>query len=279
MFPEFLRPLVAPAAVVLCAAAGFAQPDLISWKGELRSDSPGLFAGYTVKLYDLHHLRAGSANVGLDGRFEFGQITDGDYYLEVSDSAGREVYQNLVHVSNNGGTGEIQLPNETTARPPSGPVSVAQLLHPPSAKAIAHARAAQKLSEAGQYERAAAELETAVRISPDFADARTNLGAQYLRLGRYADALDQLQRATEVQPSLPALTDLACAQLLLGRPADAAATARRVLRLDADNPPAQYFLGMALAESGSTAEAIPHLEKAAETMPSVRMDLERLRAR
>ena len=279
MFPGFPRPLAAPAAIVLCVAAGFAQSDLTTWKGELRSDLPRLFNGYTAELYDSRHIRVISVNVGLDGGFEFARVPEGEYFLEISDNGGQVLYQEPVHLSNNLSAVEIRLPNGTAAKPPSGPVSVSQLLHPPASKAIAHARTAQKFSESGQYAKAAAELEIAVRISPNFADARTNLGAQYLRLGRYADALEELQRSIEIQPSIPALTDLAYAQLMLDRPANAVATARRVLRLDAENVSGHYALGMALAFCGQTQEAIPHLEKAAETMSSARDFLERLRAK
>jgi len=278
VFFEFLRLLAAPAAVVFFAAAGFAQPDASSWTGELRSDTPRLFNGYTADLYDLHNIRAGRANVGLDGSFTFDHVAEGEYHLEISDGSGHVLYQDLVRVSNNISGVEVRLPNETAARPPSGLVSVTQLLHPPAPKAMAHAKAALKLSASGQYARAAAELEAAVRISPDFADARTNLGAQYLRLGRYADAFVQLRRSVEIAPSLPALTDLAYAQLMLGCPAEAAASARQALRRDGDSAAAHYFLGIALSMSGSRAEAVQHLEKAAETMPSARASLDRLRA-
>jgi len=279
VFAEFLRPLAAFAAVGLCAAAGLAQSGSRSWMGELRSDSPRLFSGYTVELYDLQHVRVDRANVGLDGQFEFSRVAEGDYRMEISDGRGQVVYQDLIHISGNINRTEVRLPNETAARPPSGPVSVTQLLHPPAAKAIAHARAAEKLSESGQYAKAAAELEAAVRISPEFADARTNLGAQYVRLGRYADAFNQLQRSVEIRPSVPALTNLAYVQLVLGSPANAAATARAALRLDGGNPAAHYFLGIALSRSGSMAEAVQHLEKAAETMPAARMSLDQLRAK
>jgi len=278
VFPDLLRPLAAPAAVVFCAAAGFAQSDIGSWKGELRSDSPRLFGGYTVELFDQRHMRADSVNVGLDGRFEFQHVPEGQYELQISDGAGRVVYDDWVRASSGTRSLEVRIPNESINRPPAGGVSMKQLLHPPQPKAIGHARAAQKFSDAGEYAKAAGELEAALRISPGYAEARTNLGAQYLRLGRYAEALEQLQRAVEIQPSLPALTNLGYAQLMLNRPAESAATARAALRLDADNAAAHYLLGMSLVATGSSTEANPHLEKAAETMPTARVNLQRLRA-
>jgi tetratricopeptide (TPR) repeat protein len=278
VFSKFPRPLAAPAVIAVFTAAGFAQSDVSSWKGELHSDSLRLFAGYTVELLDQRHVRTERADVQLDGRFEFSRVPEGQYEMEIADGAGNLVYEDQVRVAETANTLEVRLPASTVERPPSGSVSARQLLHPPAPKAIAHARAAQKFSESGAYAKAAAELEAAVRISPEFSDARTNLGAQYLRLGRYTEAFEQLHQAVEIQPSATALGNLAYAQLLLDRPSDAAASARAALRYEPNSPAAHYILGMALAVSGSTAEAVPHLEKAAETLPSARVNLERLRA-
>ena len=278
MKSAFLRRFAVPATMVLLSAAGIAQSVVTNWKGELHTSSPRLFDGYTAELSDQRqHGTTGRADIRWDGSFEFSQVAPGMYELVISDGGGHVVYRDMVEVSEGRGPIEIRLPDPPVQRPPDGPVSVSQLRHPPAPKAIARARAAQKRSEAGEYAKAAAELEAAVLISPDFADARTNLGAQYLRLGRYGEAFDQLQRAAELQPTPAGLTNLAYAELMLSRPKDAINTARQALRLDGDRPAAHYILGLALAATGSKEEAIEHLERAAERMPTARANLERLR--
>jgi tetratricopeptide (TPR) repeat protein len=268
-------------AVSFSGVLAFAQSAEVSaWKGELHSDSREFFEGYTVALSDSRTHDRASADVRTDGSFEFHHVAGGDYQLVVSDGHGEVLYQSFVNVSNNAGALEVRLPEEKNERPPSGAVSASQLLHPPDRKAVRFVAAAQKLSQAGQYAKAAAELEKAVAISPEYADAHINLGAQYLRLGRYQEALDESEHALRIGPPTPTvLSNVAFAQQQLSRDADAIQSARWALRLDPGYLPAHYVLGMALAVSGqSTPEAITHLEKAAEVFPTARVNLDRLRA-
>jgi tetratricopeptide (TPR) repeat protein len=277
-----LRRLAAIFVVWLSTFAVFAQSGEMSvWKGELRSDSLNRFEGYIADLLDNHNQRAGSTDVRSDGEFEFKYVTEGDYRLVIATRDGQVVYDNFVRIPGNPGPFEARIREERVERPPSGPVSVTQLLHPPQRKAIQFFAEAQKFSETGDYARAANELEKAVRISPDFADAHTNLGAQYLRLGRYLEAQSELERSIEIAPnSVLTMSNLAYCRLMLGRPAEAAEAARRALRLDSASAPAHYVLGMSLVTvAGRTPEAIAHLEKAAETMPGAKRQLDRLMGR
>ena len=277
---EIARPLAVLAAVSLNAILSFAQPnELVVWKGELHSDSQRLFSGYTVELVDSRHSTTASANVQPDGTFEFRRVTGGEYELLVSNGRGQELYRSYVRTGDPGDI-EVKMPEVKTERPPSGGVSVSQLLHPPDRKAVACAMAAGKLSQAGQYAKAAAELEKAVRISPEYAEAHLNLGVQYLHLERYPEALDELERALRIAPPTAlALSNLAYAQLQLARNAEAIHSARESLRLEPDFLPAHYVLGIVLARTGqSLPEAIAHLEKAANSFPSARANLDWLRS-
>jgi tetratricopeptide (TPR) repeat protein len=259
----------------------YAQPgQLAIWKGELHSDSRRSFEDFTVQLTDSRNHNSVAADVRMDGSFEFRSVTNGQYQLTVSRGDGQLLYSNFVSVPGSGGDMDVRLPEEKTEKPPSGGVSVSQLLHPPGPKAVACAAAAQKLSQAGEYAKAAAQLENAVRISPEYAEARINLGAAYLRLGRNQEAVDQLEQALRIAPPSPlALSNLALAQHMISRNDEAIRNARESLRLDSGYLPAHYVLGMVLARTGqSIPEAIAHLEKAAESFPSARANLDRLRA-
>lgn len=278
---EMARPWAVIAAMSLGPVLGFAQSGEVGvWKGELQSDSRRFFEGYTVALSGSRTHDGAEADVQIDGSFEFHGINSGDYQLMVSNEHGAVLYQGFVSVSSKASGVAVRLPEERIERPPSGAVSAWELQHPPSRKAVALVAAAQKLSQAGQYARAAAELKKAVGISPEYAEAHVNLGAQYLRLGNYQEALDETERGLRVgPPSAIALSNMAYAQQQLSRDAEAIRTARWSLRLDPDYLPAHYVLGMALATSGqSIPEAVSHLEKAAEVFPSARVNLDRLRA-
>ena len=281
MRTEIARPLAVLTAVTMSAVIAFAQPEGVPvWKGLLHSDSRKLFQEYAIELTDKYNHRVASADVGADGSFEFHSVTGGDYQLIVSNGRGEELYRSYVTVSGASGDLDVRLPEEKIERPPSGGVSVSQLLHPPGRKAVDCVMRAQKLSQSGQYAKAASELEKAVRISPDYADAHTNLGAQYLRLGRYREALDESERAMRIGPlSALTLSNRAYAQQMLERYPEAIRSARWSLRLDPDFAPAHYILGLSLVLSGqSIPEAISHLAKAAESLPTARVNLERLRA-
>jgi tetratricopeptide (TPR) repeat protein len=266
--------------VCLFPVGAWAQQEVGVWKGELQGDAQIWLQGYTVELVDNRNHQVATADVQSDGAFEFHHVPSGDYQLTVSDRHSRVLYQGYVTAPGTPGDLQIRLPEDKVERPPSGSVSLSQLLHPPDRKALACFKIAQKLTAAGQYADSAAQLEKAVRISPEFADAYTNLGAQYIRLGRYREASDTLEHARQLAPRSPlTLSNLAYAQHMLSRDDEAIQTARQSLDLDPEFLPAHYVLGIVLATSGkSVLEAITHLEKAAAAFPTARINLERLRA-
>ena len=83
---------------------------------------------------------------------------------------------------------------------------------------------AAALSARGDYQSAIARYEAALRIRPDAPEALSNLGVMYHAAGRYADAVDVMQRAVYLQPALvPANLILGLGLIQLNRPADAIA--------------------------------------------------------
>jgi len=271
------RLLVGYVSMILCGSA-LAQDGSAVLRGEVQTDDP--LGGYVVELHGLHdRSKAAVTDVGLDGSFVFHDLSCGDYEIELFDGFGNVLYDNFVSVSKPSNPVVVALPKREVNRPPSGAVPVDQLLHPISTKARRLVIAAQRLSEASDHRGAAEKLERALRISPECAIAHTNLAVQHIHLGRYRQALDELMRAGQLtQPTALMLGDMAYAEAGLGQRAEAIQSARKALDLDPAYGPAHYMLGALLARDPSTLrEAIPHLERAVQTLDGARVTLEQAR--
>jgi len=269
-------------AIVSLGIPGRSQSTDISAivRGELHSDAPVPFHEYLVELADPnHHNDKHRVDVQFDGSFQLRDIRSGSYMLRVTNLQGDLVHQELVTVTSQAGPLTVRLP--ASARKPSvpGTVSVTQLRHPPARKAFQAVVSAQRFSASGQTEKAVEELQKAIRISPEYAEAYNNLAVQHIRLGRFDEAAREFARAIDIAgPSPLLLTNLAYAQCRLNRLPEATASARAALRLDSGYPQAHLILGSILAQDPHTrAESIPHLERAAETLPAASATLEQVR--
>jgi tetratricopeptide (TPR) repeat protein len=248
--------------------------------GELHSEAPLPFLDYRVELTDPNRAaETHRAFVQLDGTFHLRDIPAGQYMLRVTTVNGGLVHQEFVSVSPQAAPLTVRLPG--SAKQPSAPgtVSMTQLRHPPARKAWQAMCSAQHFAESGQTEKAVEELEKAIRISPEYAEAYNNLAVQHIRMDRFEEAAAELARALAISgPSSMQLSNLAYAQYRLNRFPEGIASARAALRLDSSSPRAHLILGSILAVDPRTrAESIPHLERAAETLPSARAALQQLR--
>ncbi len=277
-----LRRLAAFVAILCLAVPGRSQttenPETV--RGELHSDAEVYFPDYWVELIDVNHSSdTHRVDVQFNGSFQLRDVRSGQYMLRVTTLRGDLVYQELVSLGGHTGPLIVRLPER--ARKPSAPgtVSLNQLRHPPAKKAFQAAASAQRFSESGQTEKAVEELEKAIRISPEYADAYNNLAVQHIRMGHFEEACGELDRAIDIAgPSALRLTNLAYAQYRLDRLPEALVSARGALRLDSGFAQAHLILWSILArDPGTRAEAIRHLERAAETLPSARAILDNFR--
>lgn len=233
-----------------------------------------------VTLTDLHGGRPlAEAQVGGDGSFEFRHVPYGEYRLTVTDGDEQPLFQQMIAIHEQLQPIEIAIAAREQPRPTTGSVSAQELLHPPSKKAFKAFVAAQKFSESGEHEKAAAKLAEAVSLSPEYAAAWINLGAQHIFLKRFEAALEDLARAAELsRPTAMLLSNVAYAQYSLHRYAEGTQSARRALQLDPEWPAAHYLLGGFLVLDARTrAEGLQHMEMAARAMPAARTELERMR--
>lgn len=257
--------------------------DIATLKGQIE----GRYTqGLTVQLYDVsRHETIKTSEIRGDGAFEFRGMAPGPYLLTVTNEQGETVYQNSVNV----GALDMPpliiqlsegLPGNRPSQPLAGAISVRQLQHPPTRKALNAAVQAQRFSAARDYSKAAAALEKAVALSPDYADAHTNLGAMYFRLGRYQDSIAETERAIAIDgANATKLCNLAFAQLLLTNDANALDASRAALKLQPNDPHAHFITGLVLFLShGPVDEAKSHLDFAARTLPEARDALEKIAA-
>jgi tetratricopeptide (TPR) repeat protein len=223
------------------------------------------------------HQKAGPVDLSLDGIFRFSKVPAGDYRLTIVDGRGSPLHQQTLTIDSRTSTIVVRLPivMESVERPPSGTVSLRQLNHPPGKKALRAARASQKLFDAGDLEGAVGELTKAVQLSPDYAEAYSDLGALHIKLGLYEQAMAEIARALQIAgPNARDLSNRALAQYRLQRYADAQQSAQSALSLAPEYAPAHYMLGIVLATDRRTlAEALPHLERAAKTIAAAGISL------
>jgi tetratricopeptide (TPR) repeat protein len=138
---------------------------------------------------------------------------------------------------------------EHAARKPiSGVVSLRELEHSVPKKALKEAYEGQRFGRANNIPRAIAKLEKAIQIDPEYRDGHLNLGVQYARIGRTADARSEFQKALDIGPPVaPIFTDLALTSVFLKQYREAEAFARKALELDPLNRSAQLALQSALS--------------------------------
>jgi tetratricopeptide (TPR) repeat protein len=120
----------------------------------------------------------------------------------------------------------------------------------------------------GQLQEAIAQLEAALRLNPDHADAHTYLGAALWQAGRGDDALQHLQRAITLQPrAIKARNTLAGVRRRQRRWDEALAGYRESLAIRPDDIATLNQLGLTCLEAGRPEEARQWLEQAQQLRP------------
>ena len=164
-------------------------------------------------------------------------------------------------------------PPEITQQKPTGEtVSVKQLQHKIPKEATKALQRAMKLSRAGEHEKAAAELEAALRRDPEFGPAENQLGVEYSYLGRWDEAEVAFRRVISIEPdSWMGHYNLALTLYSAGDFAGAEQGARRALALSSENPRIHLLLGELLVMREQTrAEGLTELRFAARTLSDAR---------
>ncbi|MGB6945296.1 MAG: hypothetical protein WBE37_23055 [Bryobacteraceae bacterium] len=224
--------------------AQFSAAPGVSITGELRSHGDAASNDFLVEIYDArtnHMIERVPVN---RGQFELDNVPVGSYTVRLVTAPGEAPLVEEYHQFEPGGAPLVlDLPERSSDKPISGFVSLRDLEHPIPKKALRDAYEAQQFARANNLSKAIGKLEDAIRIYPPYRDAHLNLGAEYARVGRIADARAEFQKALDIGPPVsPIYADLALISLALHQNREAEQFARKALELDAANPTAQKVL-------------------------------------
>jgi len=133
--------------------------------------------------------------------------------------------------------------------------------------AMAHAFFGSALLVSLDAPSALPQLEEALRLDPDFPNARADLGVALAEVSRFDEAIAQLEAAARRHDSADLRFDLGYVYAKQHRLDDAIRECLAALRLDPDHFGAHAQLGLALLSSRRIDEASVHLRRAAELAP------------
>jgi len=233
---------------ILCfSAALYAQYGAspgVNVTGELRSHGDTGSTEFVVEVYDTRTNAVIDRAPVTNGRFELEHVPVGSYSVRLVTTPGTApLVEEYYEFEPGGAPLVLDLPERATSQPISGLVSLHELEHPVSKKAIQEAYAAQQFARTNDFPKAIAKLEKAIRIDPAYRDAHVNLGVQYTRVGRTADARTEFQKALDIgPPSAPIYADLALISLAFHQNQEAASYAQKALELDPANSAAHLVL-------------------------------------
>ncbi len=121
----------------------------------------------------------------------------------------------------------------------------------------------------GEYEKARTQLERAVKIAPNYADAYYNLGFTYDRLGRYQEAIEAYKSAAKVNPNyVEAYYNLGVTYGKLGRYQDAIEAYRQAIKIRPDYFKAYNNLAVMYGALGRYGEKIEACKQAIRIRPN-----------
>lgn len=133
-----------------------------------------------------------------------------------------------------------------------------------------HAQRGFQFLQQNKTDQAIAELEAAIRLRPDYADARAELGRAYAIKGQYAKAEDELNRAIALDPhDGQSRYLLGLVYLEAKRLPDAREVFAKLLADDPRDARAHFGLGMSLAAEGKCPDALREYDTAARTDPEL----------
>jgi tetratricopeptide (TPR) repeat protein len=124
------------------------------------------------------------------------------------------------------------------------------------------------LVQADRLDEGIAHYQTALQLSPNYADAHYNLGIALARSGRVSAAITHYESAGRMQPNFPnAQANLGILLFQTGRAADAIGHYEKALAQSPDDAQTHCNLANALFQVGRVPEAVEHYRQAIRLQP------------
>ena len=214
------------------------------------------------------------------GAFSFGQLSPGNYTVEVNAGDNYEVARENVTIDSdlnlsrsgvviNQGSRRYTVmvtlqPKRAQANQTTPGVINAALAEVPEAARNLYEQALE-LAKAGNSQQAIVNLKTAISLYPNFPLALNELGVEYLKSGDPRKAIDPLRSAVKLSPDAftPKL-NLGISLLEVQQYADAELQLRDALKISA-TPTAHMYLGLTLARLKNDSEAETELKAAIQS--------------
>jgi tetratricopeptide (TPR) repeat protein len=134
--------------------------------------------------------------------------------------------------------------------------------------AQAHFNLAVALNQTGRKEEALDEFTNAIKLAPEFFEAHAAMALTLLETGRPAGAVQHFREAVRLKPDLPGIRmNLANALMQSGNHAEAIKEYDEALRIDPNNAGTHNSLAVALQKENRINEAIVHYESALRLQP------------
>ena len=258
------------------AAAASPQGSLPTVEGKIRYQTRQPDREFLIELQTQDRRVVQTARIRGENDFRFQGLVTGEYYIHI-DVEGFEEVQQAFEIRGGPTYVNVLLREKigATARGPGGFAGGNPNLIDIEALAAKHPKEAVEEYEKslddvrkGDTNRAIDRLEKAVRLAPDFYQARNNLGIQYQKLRRYEAAESEFREAhalnrNEAQP----LVNLGNLWLVQDDFRPAAIVLREAVRLDPTSAAALYYLGSALYKTAALEEAEGVLVRAIELDP------------
>lgn len=244
--------------ILSCTALAKAQGGHVI-RGKVRNSAGSTMAHIRVDLEAGNGPLIQQTVTNTEGDFYFSNLSDTSYAVVVSAPDYEPVtervdfFRQAANAPGETRMVEITLVPKGGVRPPRPGLNFVQTI--PKAAQTSY-ESALKLSKQGKKEEAIAALQEAIRIFPDYFNARLILGNEFIKVGKHGEAIAQLDEARRINPRDDRTYELFGLVLMRqGKYVVAAAVFAEASRLNPLDPQYSLMRGMALIEQASTINA------------------------
>ena len=241
-------------------------------QGAVVNPAGALLSDFSVELCEASGAQRaiGKTKINETGHFFFNRVPASVYLVRVMNRSGAVMGEQIVASSNGLSRVQVRLPDKRVDRSDAALVSISELSHKVSSKAMKEAHEADRALKNGEVAVMISHLEKVIAIDGEYLAARKNLALAYLKTLQFEKAIDSFGRLAELDPhSALAYSGLSATYYDMHRLADSEEAARRALKIDGSYELGHFLLGTTLAaQNKEHQEALHHLAQAIRRYPS-----------